>query len=245
MNHAYIDASWQEQPDGRGLGGWGAVLLTPGQLAARYQGQLEAPDNNAAELRAVLEAVWAAPAGQPLTVHTDNQAVIACVARGRGPALLAELLREVREAAEERGTELRAVYAPRRQRHMLEAHALANAARRGQEAATPQGDYAEVLIEQRPAQPEARISLRRHGERLLAWVPLDALSELPPSTQALLAAVTLARPGEALRVRRASKVAQALWQRPERALPGAHGVLQAARAEAERQGVTVEFLGSA
>ncbi|WP_338122027.1 ribonuclease HI [Deinococcus wulumuqiensis] len=84
MNHAFVDASWQEQPDGRGIGGWGLVLLTPGQLPARHQGQLDAPDNNAAELRAVLEAVRAAPAGEALTVHTDNQTVIACVARGRG-----------------------------------------------------------------------------------------------------------------------------------------------------------------
>lgn len=131
MNHAFVDASWQEQPDGRGIGGWGLVLLTPGQLPARHQGQLDAPDNNAAELRAVLEAVRAAPAGEALTVHTDNQTVIACVARGRGPFLLSELTQEVQKEAGERGVTLRAVYAPRTRRHMLTAHDLANGARKG------------------------------------------------------------------------------------------------------------------
>ncbi|GGI79375.1 ribonuclease HI [Deinococcus wulumuqiensis] len=243
MNHAFVDASWQEQPDGRGIGGWGLVLLTPGQLPARHQGQLDAPDNNAAELRAVLEAVRAAPAGEALTVHTDNQTVIACVARGRGPFLLSELTQEVQKEAGERGVTLRAVYAPRTRRHMLTAHDLANGARKGSALPELLLPHADVLIEQRPALPEARVSLRRSGERVSALVPLDPLSETPPSAQALLAAVTLARPGERLLVRRASKVAQALWLRPERALlPAAHARLAQARAQAEAQGVEVDFL---
>ena len=244
MNHAFVDASWQEQPDGSGVGGWGLVLLTPGQLPARHQGQLDAPDNNAAELRAVLEAVRAAPAGEALTVHTDNQAVIACVARGRGPALLSELTQEVQEEAGQRRVDLRAVYAPRTRRHMLTAHDLANEARKGSTVSTQLLPHADVLIEQKPALPEARVSLRRSGERVSALIPLDPLSEVPPSAQALLAALTLAQPGERLLVRRASKVAQALWQRPERALlPAAHARLSQARAQADAQGVEVEFLG--
>ncbi|AAF10036.1 MULTISPECIES: RNase H family protein [Deinococcus] len=243
MNHAFVDASWQEQPDGRGLGGWGLVLLTPGKLPARHQGQLDAPDNNAAELRAVLEAVRAAPAGEALTVHTDNQTVIACVARGRGPFLLSELTQEVQAEAGQRGVALRAVYAPRTRRHMLTAHDLANDARKGSTTPGQLLPHADVLIEQRPALPEARVSLRRSGERVSALVPLDPLSETPPSAQALLAAVTLAQPGERLLVRRASKIAQALWQRPERALlPAAHARLAQARAQAEASGVEVEFL---
>ena len=75
-----------------------------------------------------------------------------------------------------------------------------------------------------------------------AYVALDPLSQTPPSAQALLAAIALAQPGERLLVRRAGKLAQALWQRPERALlPAAHTQLCGVRAWAEAQGVVVEF----
>lgn len=248
MNHAYVDASWQEQPDGSGLGGWGLVLLRPGQLPVRYQGQLDSPDNNAAELRAVLEAVRAAPGGEPLTVHTDNQAVIACVARGRGPLLLADATRELLDEAQERQMHLHARHAPRTGRHMLQAHALANEARRGNGGGAPL-PQTDVLIEQRPARPEARVSLRRNTEsggteRVIALITLDFSSELPPSAQALLAAIGLAQPGETLLVRRASRVAQALWQKPERALrTGVSAHLSAARQAMQEQHIQVEFLG--
>ncbi|WP_194165312.1 ribonuclease H family protein [Deinococcus terrestris] len=246
MNHAYVDASWHETEGGHGVGGWGLILLRPGTLPVGYQGQMAAPDNNAAELRAVLEAVRHAPPGEGLSVHTDNEAVIASVGRGRGPWLLADLAREVMDEAEARGVALRVGYTPRTRRHMLSAHDLANAARRGLSVPALEGPQAEVLIEQRPAVPEARVSLRRPGERVTAHVPLDPLSDVPPSAQALLAAITLARPGEHLTVRRASKLAQALWQRPERALlPGAHSALAQARQAADGQGVEVQFQGMA
>ncbi len=244
MNHAYVDASWHELADGSEIGGWGLVLLTPGALPGRFQGQLNAPDNNAAELRAVLEAVRLAPPGEALSVFTDNQAVIAAVSRGRGGQPLAELAREVLDEAQERGVALRVDYVPRTRRHMLSAHALANDARRGLGTPGLDAAQADVLIEQRPALPEARVSLRRSGERVTAHVSLDPLSEVPPSAQALLAAVGLAQPGEVLLVRRASKVAQALWQRPERALrPAAQATLVTARQAAEASGIQVEFLG--
>lgn len=245
MNQAYVDASWHECPDGQGVGGWGLVLLLPGELPNRYQGQLDAPDNNAAEMRAVLEAVRHAPESEPLAVYTDNEAVIASVGRGRGPHKLAGLAHEVQDEAAARGVGLRVQYAPRTRRHMLAAHDLANNARRGLSAPQSGEQYADVLIEQRPAVPEARVSLRRHGERVTALVNLDPHSDMPPSVQALLAAVTLARPGELLLVRRASKVAQALWQRPERALrPAAHAELTQARQAADGLGVQVEFQGT-
>lgn len=244
MNHAYVDASWHELPDGSGVGGWGLVLRTPGSLPQRFQGQLEAPDNNAAELRAVLEAVRLAPEAEALSVFTDNQAVIAAVSRGRGGQRLGELAREVMDEAGQRGVTLRVGYVPRTRRHMLSAHALANDARRGGGTPGLNLTQADVLIEQRPALAEARVSLRRSGERVTAHVTLDPMSDVPPSAQALLAAVELAQPGESLLVRRASKVAQALWQRPERALrPAAQARLLGARQRAEAWGVQVEFLG--
>nr|WP_255639183.1 ribonuclease H [Deinococcus betulae] len=248
VNQAFVDASWHEVPgdDGNltGLGGWGLVLLVPGTLPARFQGQLRAPDNNAAEVRAVLEAVRAAPAG-PLTVHTDNEAVIAAVGRGRGPEVLTDAAHEVLEEVAARGVTLRVRYAPRTRRHMMTAHLLANDARRGLGTPGLLGARSDVVIEQRAAGGEARVSLRREGERVTAHVPLDFASEVPPSAQALLAAVGLALPGEVLVVRRASKVAQALWQRPERALrPTAQALLQGARRAADESGVQVEFLGA-
>ncbi|UBV42303.1 ribonuclease H [Deinococcus taeanensis] len=248
MNQAFVDASWHEETDLngdlRGLGGWGLVLLRPGLLPTRFQGQLNSADNNAAEVRAVLEAVRAAPEGAPLTVHTDNEAVIAAVGRGRGPAFLADDAREVLGEAAARGIDLRVRYAPRTRRHMLSAHMLANDARRGLGTPGLTDTRSDVLIEQRSSAEEARVSLRRPGERVTAHVPLDFGSEVPPSAQALLAAVGLALPGEVLVVRRASKVAQALWQRPERALrPGAQALLRGARRSADENGVQVEFLG--
>ncbi|MDV6374958.1 RNase H family protein [Deinococcus arenicola] len=244
MNHAYVDASWHELPDGSGVGGWGLVLRLPGALPGRFQGQLTAPDNNAAELRAVLEAVRLAPAGESLSIFTDNQAVIAAVARGRGGQHLGEQAREVMDEAGGRGMALRIGYVQRTRRHMLTAHALANDARRGNGTPGLNLAQADVLIEQRPALTEARVSLRRSGERVTAHVTLDPMSDVPPSAQALLAAVELARPGEVLLIRRASKVAQALWQRPERALrPAAQARLLSARQAAAASGVQVEFLG--
>lgn len=243
MNQAYVDASWHELPGGSGVGGWGLVLLIPGTLPARFQGQLSVPDNNVAELRAVLEAVRLAPTSAPLSVHTDNQAVIAAVSRGRGPEMLHELAREVQDESAERGIPLRVGYVPRTRRHMLTAHDLANDARRGSgEAGFPGSDVADVVIEQRAGQPSARVSLRRRSERVTAHVPFDPLSAVPPSVQALLAAVSLAQPQETLAVRRASKIAQALWLKPERALrDAAQAAIAQARLHADEHGVLVQF----
>ncbi|MFC4426619.1 ribonuclease HI [Deinococcus navajonensis] len=245
MNQAYVDASWHELPDGSGVGGWGLVLLTPGALPARFQGQLNVPDNNVAELRAVLEAVRLAPEDEPLSVHTDNQAVIAAVSRGRGPEMLHELAREVLDEAAGRRIALRVGYVPRTRRHMLTAHELANDARRGSGGSgLPGPDVADVLIEQRAGQPAARVSLRRRTERVTAHVPFDPLSAVPPSVQALLAAVSLAQPQEILAVRRASKIAQALWLKPERALRDqAQAEIVQARQHADEHGVQVQFQG--
>lgn len=249
MNHAYVDASWQEQPDGSGLGGWGLVLLLPGRLPERFQGQLDSHDNNVAEQRAVLEAVRVAPAGEVLTVYTDNQAVIASVARGRGPAGLTELTHDIYEEAAAKSIILHARYAPRTGRHLLTAHELANDARRGMPTAGLHLAQTDVLLEQHPAFSEARITLRRNKdgqtERVTALIRMDADSDVPPSVQVLLAALKLAQPGERLTIRRASRIAQALWQKPERALRSTlNAHLVRARENADGQGVTVQFLGT-
>ena len=248
MNHAYVDASWREeeaeQEAGRGQaqGGWGLVLLDGGELPRRIGGQLQAPDNNAAEMRAVLEAVRSAPAGQPLNIYSDNWAVLNAARKAKGPASLWPLRDEVLELALARNIALQLSYAPRTRRHMRAAHDLANAARLGQHSGPLTAQHAEVSLDLREGSTLARILLRRSGERVTAEVPLDPLDPLPPSAQALLAAVALARGGETLRVRRASKLARALWNNPLRSiLPGAQAQLLAARAQADGAGVVVEF----
>lgn len=241
-----MDASWAEQQQNGnwvGVGGWGLVLLVPGQMPQRYQGQLQAPDNNAAELRAVQEAVRHAPAAQPLHIFTDNQAVLAAVGRGRGPALLAEAAHTVQHLAAERAVTLRLSYAPRTRRHMVSAHELSNDARKGI-LSDLRSEWAEIVIEQRPGWSTARIRLRRQSERVAQELPLEPLSVVPPSAQALLAALRLVQPGEKVQIRRASKLAQALWLSPARALrEQALTQLSQARAQADAAGIVVEFIG--
>ncbi|WP_291425250.1 ribonuclease H [Deinococcus sp.] len=250
MNHAFVDASWQEQVSGPDLGGWGAVLLLPGELPRWLQGPLSTPDNNAAELQAVLETVRAAPANEALTVWTDNQTVIGLLARGRGPDLLSHLTHEVHNLAQQRGIALNARSTPRTGRHMLTAHQLANEARRGERPRDPVAAPTELLIDHRSPLAQARISLRRRGsseqlETVTREVRTDPNSDIPPSVQVLLAALQLAQPGESLMIRRASRIAQALWHRPERALrPAVNATLIEARQRASGQGLEILFLGT-
>lgn len=242
MNHAYVDASWREDAAEQGQGGWGLVLLDGGTLPRRSCGQLLAPDNNAAEMRAVLEAVRSAAAGQPLSVYSDNWAVLNAVSKAKGPPSLWPLRDEVLGLALERGIALRLSYVQRHRRHMRSAHDLANAARLGQHLGPLTIAGAEVNLDWKEGQTLARVLLRRTGERISAEVPLDPLNSLPPSAQVLLAAVRLAQPGEHLRVRRTTKLARALWDNPLRSLlPDAQATLLAARAQADGSGVVVEF----
>lgn len=230
------------------------VLLRPEHLPHRVQGQLEAPDNNAAELRAALEALCAAPAAEALTIHTDNQAVIACLGRGRGPALLADLTAQVLAEAASRSIPLRVRYASRRARHLQQAHELANEARRGEGGGLSGGagalalSQAEVVLVQKPAQSCGWVGLRRgtaggRAERVSTQVALRLDSEMPPSVQLLLAAVALARPGETVQIRRASKLAQAMWKSPRRALrPGVQEELARMQQWAAEQGIGTVFV---
>lgn len=243
MNHAYVDASWREDAAEQGQqGGWGLVLLDGSELPRRIGGMLQAPDNNAAEMRAVLEAVRSAPAGQPLSVYSDNWAVLNAISKAKGPPSLWPLREEVLALALEKNIALTLTYAPRHRRHMRAAHDLANAARLGQPLEPLSTMGAEVNLEHKEGRQYARVMLRRSGERVSAEVMPDPLAPVPPSAQVLLAAVALAQPAETLRVRRASKLARALWQNPLRSLlPEAQAQLLAARAQADGAGVVVEF----
>lgn len=242
VNHAFVDGSYADSGENAGIGGWGIVLLLAGQPPRRIQGRSQAADNNATELRAVLEALRSAPAGEPLTVHSDNTNTIRSVQRGSLSLPQDELAATIRQEAQERGVPLHVARASRERRHMQAAHELANDAR--QERATPEPVQvdAEVIIDQLPWRAQARLSVRRPGERVTVELPLDPAAMLPPTAQALLGAVGLAQAGETLLVRRASRLAQAIWEKPLRALEGeARGRVEAAREAAAERAVTVLF----
>ncbi|MFC4456469.1 RNase H family protein [Deinococcus sonorensis] len=237
MNHAYVDGSYDA-----GVGGWGVVLIRPGQPQSRIQGRSEAEDNNATELRAMLEAVRQAPAGERLTAHTDNTSVIRSLRVGSQSAPQDEMAAQVRLEAAERGLELRVARVNRDHRHMQTAHLLANDARRDRSSPPPPAIGAEAVIEQAHWQAEARVSLRRAGERVTLQFPVDPVAPLPPTVQVLIAVLSLAQPQETLLIRRASRLAQAIWERPVRALEGeARDAVQAARSEAAEKRVQVLF----
>ena len=258
VNHAYVDGSYNDQD---GQAGWGIVLLLPGQPPSRIQGRIEgrtaegalppdstgAEDNNAAELRAVLEALRHAPPGQPLTVHSDNTSTLRSIRLGSLSAPQDGLAARIRQEAQERGTPLHLARESRERRHMRAAHELANEARRaplGTPLSTegPGQVTAEALIVQTPWRAEATVTLRRAGERVRLELPLDPAAPLPPSAQALLGAIGLAQAGEVLMVRRASALAQAIWEKPLRALEGeARSAVEAARSQVGDLGVTVLF----
>ncbi|MFC6592029.1 ribonuclease HI [Deinococcus lacus] len=252
MNQAYVDASWREWPavtqsspadlSEWGLGGWGLVLIRLGHWPQQFQGQLQAPDNNVAELNAALEAVRHAPAGERLQIFSDNQAVLLAL-QGRASRLAAEV-QQVWALAEERSISVQICRAERTQRPMRLAHELANSARLGQTLGAL--CQAELLIEQRAGSGAARLSLRRPGQTLGWQVELDPLNPLPPSAQALLAGLNLVPqagplPPGPLLVRRASALAQALWLRPKRALPGAREALLETRHRLDACGIELEF----
>ncbi|WP_407540734.1 ribonuclease H [Deinococcus radiomollis] len=257
VNHAYVDGSYSSGDDDSVAGaGWGIVLLLPGQPARRIGGRIESglpetltgvEDNNAAELRAVLEALRHAPPGEALTVHSDNTSTLRSVRLGSLSVPQAELAAAIRQEAALRGTALHLARESRERRHMRAAHDLANEARRSAPGAPlscdgPTQITAEALIVQTPWRAEAVVTLRRPGERVRLELPLDPAAPLPPSAQALLGAAGLAQAGEVLLVRRVTVLAQAIWEKPLRALEGeARSAVQAARAHAEELGVTVLF----
>ena len=244
VNHAYVDGSFDDGAVSGlpGRGGYGVVLLLPGQVPQHLYGQLEASDNNATELRAVAEALRYAPAGQALTVHTDNLNVLSAIRHGsRRISQHQEALR-VREVAEERRITLHLARARRERRHMQSAHALANDARLERLPAPQLGPHAEVNLTHAPWRDSAVVTLRRPGERISAEVPRELGDPLARSVRALLIAVQLAQPGETLLVLHASKLAAALWDKPGRALPGAaQSAVQGVKREAESRAVEVVF----
>lgn len=244
VNHAFVDGSFDDGAESAqaGRGGFGVVLITPGQLPQHVYGRIDASDNNATELRAVTEALRHAPAQQPLTVHTDNLNVMAAIRRGSRSTSQHEEALRVLEVAAERGITLHLVRARRERRHMQAAHTLANDARLERPSLPPPGPHAEVNLSHAPWRDSAVVTLRRAGERVSAEVPRLPGDALAHSVRALLTAVQLARPGETLIISHASKLAAALWDKPNRALPGdAQAALLAARAEAAENAVLVIF----
>lgn len=244
MNHAFVDGSFDDgaQTGEAGRSGFGIVLLMPGQVPQHLYGRMEAGDNNAAELRAVAEAIRHAPTGEALTVHTDNLSVLSAIRRGSRSTNQHEEAVRVRGEAEARQIELHLARASRERRHMQTAHALANDARLERSSAAPPGPYAEVNLAYAPWRDSAVVTLRRSGERVSAEVPREPHSALAHSVRALLVAAQLAVPGETLIVSHASKLAVALWHNPKRALPGAaRDRLISAKEGAETQNIQLFF----
>lgn len=237
MNQAYADGSQAGE-----VGGWGVVLMVPGQPDQHLCGQVPVRDNGACELIAVLEAVRRAPAGQPLTVHTDATSVMQSVRRGSGHPDQNELGAQVRREAHARGIRLQLSLGPRDGRRMQEAHLLAAGARIGQPPMPPERPQVRVKVRPLRWGAEATMTFRRGGESRTARVPLPEREGVPPAVQALAAVVDLARDGEHLHVRVDSALAAALWEEPKRSLyPEALQVLIQARAEAERRHLTLDF----
>ncbi len=239
-----MDGSFDDgaQTGQAGRGGFGIVLMVPGQLPQHLYGRLEAGDNNATELRAVVEALRHAPAGQALTVHTDNLNVLSAIRHGSRSFSQHQEAVRVREEAEARRIELHLARAGRERRHMRAAHLLANDARLERVSAAPLGSHAEVNLTHAPWRDSAVVTLRRAGERVSAEVRSETGDPLARSVRALLTAVQLAHPGETLVISHASKLAAALWEKPGRALPGAaQEALLSARAEAGARAVQVLF----
>lgn len=237
VNHAYADGSQQDH-----IGGWGVVLLVPGQPDAHHRGQVEVSDNGACELHAVLEAVKLAPEGQPLTVHTDATTVVQAIRRGTLHPDQSELGAQVRQLAQDRGIELRVRLGPRGARRMQEAHELATLARLGVEPAESGPPHVRVRIRHVAWGAEASLVVRRGGTTARVQVPLPAREGVPPSILALAALITQAHDGERLRVRMDSALAPTLWEDPDRAAhEAARAVARQARQDADTRGITLQF----
>lgn len=238
MNHAYADGSQQGD-----IGGWGVVLIVPGQADTHLCGLAQVEDNGACELIAVLEAVRRAPAGQPLTIHTDATVVVQAIRRGTLHPHQNELGQEIRELAHARGIPLRVMLGPREGRRMRQAHQLATDARLGVPQSLPaERQHVRVRVRDLAWGSEATLTYRRGGRTRRVQVPLPAREGVPPAVIALAALVSLAEPGEHLTVRMDSALAPTLWREPAHAAHGAaQAVIGAARADAEARGVSVEF----
>jgi len=237
VNHAYADGSQQGE-----LGGWGVVMLVPGQPDAHHSGLANVNDNGACELLAVLEAVRRAPPGQPLTVHTDATGVVQAVRRGTRHPDQTELGAEVRRLAQERGIELRVSTLHRDARRMREAHQLATDARLGVESVLLTRQHVRVRVRHLGWGAQATLTFRRGGRTERRLLPLPERQGVPPALLALAELVRSARDGEHLVVRMESALAPTLWAKPQHAPhPAATELILTAHEDARSRGVTVEF----
>jgi ribonuclease HI len=237
VNHAYADGSQQGE-----VGGWGVVMLVPGQPDTHHSGLASVRDNGACELLAVLEAVRRAPEGQPLTVHTDATGVVQAVRRGTRHPEQTELGAEVRRVAQERGIQLRLSTLARDARRMREAHQLATDARLGIESTLALRRHVRVRVRHLGWGAQATLTFRRGGTTQRRILPLPEQVGVPPALLALAALVRDALDDEHLVIRMDSALAPTVWNHPDHAPhPAAAAVVRAARQDAETRRITVEF----
>ncbi len=237
MNHAYVDGSQQGD-----VGGWGVILLSPGQLGARHCGRARVADNGACELLAVLEAVQLAPPGQPLTIHTDATCAVQAVRRGTLHPQQSELGERVRRLAHERGIRLSVTLTPRAARRLQEAHQLAVGARLEVAPSVPERPQVRVRVRKLAWGARADLTFKRDGQTERAAPLLPEQEGVPPALLALGELVRRARPGEQLNVLMDSTLVPSWWQEPDLAVhPGARATLEEIRAQADGRGVTLEF----
>ena len=225
------------------MGGWGVVLLVPGHPDAFHQGQVRITDNGACELLAVLEAVRLAPAGQPLTVHTDATCAVQAVKRGTLHPEQSELGAQVRRVAHDRGIALKLSLGPRDARRMREAHQLASDARLGVPSQPLDRPHVRVRVRRLAWGARVTLTFRRGGSTRHVDVPLPAQEGVPPAVLALAELVRRAHDGEHLSVRMDSTLAPTFWKEPQHAThAGARSVLDAARADATHRNISLEFI---
>lgn len=114
-NHADYKDSWIAYTDGActgnpGPAGCGTIVIAPGGKIRESYAYLGEATNNIAELTAILNALAATPAHEPLVLHTDSQYAIGVLTKGWKAKANTELIERIRKALDKR--RVRFVYVP-------------------------------------------------------------------------------------------------------------------------------------